>query len=144
MKAVAGQQSNRDQHFALRNLCSSSTSSRISLGSWDSSPHVVPVGFRVDADSGAIEVGGHGLSRSKKWRDLPANPKVALVIDDLAKHTTVDSVGRQNSIWVMRLALWAHTAKLVLTCGLSLDGHGSSMYQRQSRVGCAVKKLQTQ
>jgi pyridoxamine 5'-phosphate oxidase family protein len=50
----------------------------------DSSPHVVPVGFRVDADSGAIEVGGHGLSRSKKWRDLQANSKVALVIDDLA------------------------------------------------------------
>ena len=48
----------------------------------DGSPHVVPVGFRLEA--GRIEVGGHGLSRSKKWRDLQANPRVALVIDDLA------------------------------------------------------------
>lgn len=50
----------------------------------DGSPHVVPVGFRLDADANAIEVGGHGLSGSKKWRDLQANPRIALVIDDLA------------------------------------------------------------
>ena len=50
----------------------------------DGSPHVVPVGFRLDAEGNAIEVGGHGLSRSKKWRDLQAKPQVALVVDDLA------------------------------------------------------------
>lgn len=49
----------------------------------DGSPHVVPVGFRLDAEAAAIEVGGHGLSGSKKWRDLQANPLVALVVDDL-------------------------------------------------------------
>jgi pyridoxamine 5'-phosphate oxidase family protein len=49
----------------------------------DSAPHVVPVGFRLDAEAGVIEVGGHGLSRSKKWRDMKANPRVAIVIDDL-------------------------------------------------------------
>ena len=47
-------------------------------------PHVVPVGFRVSPDGTAIEVGGHGLGRSKKYRDLKGNPKVAIVIDDLA------------------------------------------------------------
>ena len=41
----------------------------------DGSPHVVPVGFRLDAEAEAIEVGGHALSRSKKWRDLQANPR---------------------------------------------------------------------
>lgn len=46
-------------------------------------PHVVPVGFRLDAEAQAIEVGGHGLSGSKKWRDLQANPRVAIVVDDL-------------------------------------------------------------
>jgi pyridoxamine 5'-phosphate oxidase family protein len=49
----------------------------------DGSPHVVPVGFRLDADGEAIEVGGHGMSGSKKWRDLQANPRIALVVDDL-------------------------------------------------------------
>jgi pyridoxamine 5'-phosphate oxidase family protein len=48
------------------------------------SPHVVPVGFRLDAEAEAIEVGGHSLSSSKKWRDLQANPRVAFVVDDLA------------------------------------------------------------
>ena len=49
----------------------------------DGSPHVVPVGFRLDAEAQGIEVGGHGLSGSKKWRDLQANPRIALVVDDL-------------------------------------------------------------
>jgi len=50
----------------------------------DGSPHVVPVGLHLDAEGQAIEVGGHGLSGSKKWRDLQANPRIALVVDDLA------------------------------------------------------------
>jgi pyridoxamine 5'-phosphate oxidase family protein len=47
-------------------------------------PHVVPVGFRVSEDGDAIDVGGHGFAGSKKHRDIEANPKVAIVIDDLA------------------------------------------------------------
>ena len=49
----------------------------------DGAPHVVPVGFRLGADGEAIEVGGHGMGASKKWRDLQANPQIALVVDDL-------------------------------------------------------------
>ncbi|MGH7609066.1 MAG: PPOX class F420-dependent oxidoreductase [Candidatus Dormibacteria bacterium] len=49
----------------------------------DGSPHVVPVGSRLDVEGETIEVGGHGLSSSKKWRDLRANPRVAVVVDDL-------------------------------------------------------------
>ena len=56
---------------------------RLATVGGDGSPHVVPVGFRLGADGRAIEVGGHGLSRSKKWRDLQANPRIALVVDDL-------------------------------------------------------------
>jgi len=50
----------------------------------DGSPHVIPVGFRLDAEARVIEVGGHRLSGSKKWRDLKGNPRIALVVDDLA------------------------------------------------------------
>jgi pyridoxamine 5'-phosphate oxidase family protein len=46
-------------------------------------PHVVPVGFRLSDDATAIEVGGHNFAKSKKYRDLRANPNVAIVIDDL-------------------------------------------------------------
>jgi pyridoxamine 5'-phosphate oxidase family protein len=57
---------------------------RLATVSTKGAPHVVPVGFRVSHDGESIEVGGHGIGRSKKYRDLSANPKVAVVIDDLA------------------------------------------------------------
>jgi pyridoxamine 5'-phosphate oxidase family protein len=47
-------------------------------------PHVVPVGFRLDGENGTIDIGGHGMRGSKKWRDLLANPRVAFAVDDLA------------------------------------------------------------
>lgn len=57
---------------------------RLATADAGGAPHIVPVGFRIDAEAGTIEIGGHGLSRSKKWRDLQANPKVAFAVDDLA------------------------------------------------------------
>jgi pyridoxamine 5'-phosphate oxidase family protein len=57
---------------------------RLATAGEDGAPHVVPVGFRVSERGDAIEVGGHGIGKSKKYRDLKANPKVALVVDDLA------------------------------------------------------------
>jgi pyridoxamine 5'-phosphate oxidase family protein len=51
----------------------------------DGKPHVVPVGYRYDAEADAIDIGGlPGMQQSKKWRDLQANPALALVVDDLA------------------------------------------------------------
>ena len=51
----------------------------------DGSPHVVPVGFRLGPEDDAIEIGGHGLRGSKKWRDRGADSRVAFVIDDLER-----------------------------------------------------------
>jgi len=47
-------------------------------------PHVVPVGFRYNAEEDSIDIGGHGFAKSKKFRDAQANPRVAFVVDDLA------------------------------------------------------------
>ena len=47
-------------------------------------PHIVPVGFRLDPGAETIQIGGRGMSKSKKWRDLQVNPKIAFVVDDLA------------------------------------------------------------
>ncbi|MGW2013843.1 PPOX class F420-dependent oxidoreductase [Streptomyces sp. NPDC001927] len=46
-------------------------------------PQVNPVGFFPQPD-GTVLVGGLAMGRTKKWRNLVANPKVALVVDDLA------------------------------------------------------------
>ncbi len=46
-------------------------------------PHVVPTGFRFNPAEGVIDIGGHNLASTKKFRDARANPQVAFVVDDL-------------------------------------------------------------
>jgi len=60
---------------------------RIATADSGGQPHVMPVGFKVSADGAAIEVGGRNFGKTKKYRDIRANPRVALVIDDLVSVT---------------------------------------------------------
>jgi pyridoxamine 5'-phosphate oxidase family protein len=46
-------------------------------------PHVVPVGFRYNPDLDAIDIGGHGIAGSKKYRDAARAGRAAFVVDDL-------------------------------------------------------------
>ncbi len=57
---------------------------RIATVGPDGQPHVVPVGFHYNPDEDTIDVGGHNFAKSKKFRDVQQNPRVAIVIDDLA------------------------------------------------------------
>lgn len=50
----------------------------------DGTPHVVPVGWRYDPGSDAIEVRGRDLPATKKFRDVARAGRAAIVIDDLA------------------------------------------------------------
>ena len=56
---------------------------RIATVGADGTPHVVPVGFRYDPEQDLIEVRGHELERSKKFRDVERAGRAAIVIDDL-------------------------------------------------------------
>ena len=47
-------------------------------------PRVVPTGFRYNADTGTIDLGGLDLARTRRFEDVRGNPLVAFVIDDLA------------------------------------------------------------
>jgi pyridoxamine 5'-phosphate oxidase family protein len=49
----------------------------------DGQPHVVPIGFRYNPELDTIDIGGHNFGRSKKFRDIQHNPRVAFVVDDL-------------------------------------------------------------
>lgn len=49
----------------------------------DGNPHVVPVGFRYNPETDTIEIGGHDLIQTKKWRDAGNHPRVAFVVDDV-------------------------------------------------------------
>jgi pyridoxamine 5'-phosphate oxidase family protein len=57
---------------------------RIATVGADGTPHVVPVAWIYNAARDAIEVGGHELERSKKFRDVARTGRAAIVIDDLA------------------------------------------------------------
>jgi pyridoxamine 5'-phosphate oxidase family protein len=57
---------------------------RIATAGPDAQPHVVPVSFRYNPDEDTIDVGGHGFTQRKKYRDVQRNRRVAVVIDDLA------------------------------------------------------------
>ncbi len=45
--------------------------------------HVVPVGFHYDPEAEAIDIGGHNLILTKKFRDAVRHKRVAFVVDDV-------------------------------------------------------------
>src|SRR6185437_14300122 len=57
---------------------------RIATAGRDCQPHVVPLAFRYNPETDTIDVGGHNFAQRKKYRDVQHNPRVAIVIDDLA------------------------------------------------------------
>lgn len=47
-------------------------------------PQNNPVGFFYNAETDTIDIGGHGMGESRKFRNAQQNPQVSLVIDELA------------------------------------------------------------
>jgi pyridoxamine 5'-phosphate oxidase family protein len=56
---------------------------RIATAGPDRKPHVVPTSYRYNPELGCIDVGGHHVATTKKFRDVQANGWAALVVDDL-------------------------------------------------------------
>ena len=46
-------------------------------------PHVLPTSFRYNAKLDTIDIGGHNLAKSKKFRDVTTNGRAAFVVDDV-------------------------------------------------------------
>jgi pyridoxamine 5'-phosphate oxidase family protein len=56
---------------------------RIATAGADHKPHVVPTSYRYNAELGTIDVGGHHVATTKKYRDVQANGWASIVVDDL-------------------------------------------------------------
>ena len=56
---------------------------RLATAGADHKPHVVPTSFRYNADLGTVDVGGHHVAKTKKYRDVQANGWAAIAVDDL-------------------------------------------------------------
>ncbi len=46
-------------------------------------PHVVPVGFRYNAERETIDIGGNNLTGTKRFRDAGESGRAAFVVDDV-------------------------------------------------------------
>jgi pyridoxamine 5'-phosphate oxidase family protein len=49
----------------------------------DGLPHIVPLGWSYNPALDTIDIGGRDFARTRKFRNVQANPRVALVIDDV-------------------------------------------------------------
>ena len=67
----------------LRYMSGGQQLGRIATVGADGTPHVVPVGWIYNAASDTIDIGGHELEQSKKFRDVAHTGRAAIVIDDL-------------------------------------------------------------
>lgn len=50
-------------------------------------PQNSPVGFAVDPETGTIDISGHHLGASRKFRNVQRGGAVAFVVDDIASTT---------------------------------------------------------
>jgi pyridoxamine 5'-phosphate oxidase family protein len=56
---------------------------RLATAGADHKPHVAPTSFRYNAEFHTVDVGGHHVATTKKYRDVQANGWAAIVVDDL-------------------------------------------------------------
>lgn len=104
----------------------------------DGTPHVVPVGMiSYNAQLDTIDVGGHGLANTKKFRDVARSGRAALVVDDLAstdpwRPRGIEVRGRAEAVEGMQPLIRIHPERIV-AWGIDTGG-----FQRNSRsVGVA-------
>jgi pyridoxamine 5'-phosphate oxidase family protein len=65
----------------------------------DGAPQVHPVAFWVDLDTGVLKIGGAELTRSQKYRNVQADPRVSLVVDDQSERANpIGQTGRGMEI----------------------------------------------
>ena len=57
---------------------------RLATADQRGAPHVVPLALHLSADGRAIEVSGRSFGSTMKYRNIKANPQVAILVDDLA------------------------------------------------------------
>lgn len=56
---------------------------RVATVGRDGMPHVVPAGWSYNSDLDTIDIGGHNVPGTKKFRDVARTGLAALVIDDV-------------------------------------------------------------
>ena len=106
---------------------------RVATVGHDGTPHVAPVGmFSYNPEFDSIDVGGHGLTNTKKFRDVARSGRAALVVDDLVSTDPwqprgIEVRGRAEAIEEPQPVIRIHPERIV-AWGIDTEG-----FQRNSR-----------
>jgi pyridoxamine 5'-phosphate oxidase family protein len=112
----------------------------------DGTPHVVPVGFRYEPEHDSIDVGGHRLERTKKYRDVERTGRAAIVIDDLAstdpwRPRGIEVRGRAEAVSSPRPLIRIHPERIV-SWGLDDAAHRARRRGQRERAGRLAQALE--
>lgn len=94
----------------------------------DGTPHVTPVGWRLDVEERVVEVGGIDLERTKKFRDVARSHKAAIVIDEVLppwRPRGIEIRGRAEVVERPEPAIRIHPQRII-SWGLEGSGRGSN------------------
>ena len=108
---------------------------RVATVGRDGTPHVVPVGWTHNEATDTIDIGGHDFARTKKFKDVAATGRAAIVIDDLAstdpwRPRAVEVRGRAEAIEHPTPMIRIHPERIV---SWGLDGMRSARTVRPER-----------
>jgi pyridoxamine 5'-phosphate oxidase family protein len=115
---------------------------RIATVGRDGTPHVVPVGWRLNAGLDTIDVGGMEPERTKKFKDVRRSGRAAIVIDDLVSTDPwqprgIEVRGHAEAIEGDRALIRIHPARIV-SWGLESEDitqrHSRTVVQGSSRT----------
>jgi pyridoxamine 5'-phosphate oxidase family protein len=115
---------------------------RIATVGRDGTPHVVPVGWRFNAELDTVDVGGMDAARTKKFKDVRRSGRAAIVVDDLVSTDPwqprgIEIRGRAEAIGGDRALIRIHPERIV-AWGLDSDDftrrHSRTVVQGSSRT----------
>ena len=106
---------------------------RIATVGADGTPHVVPTGWSYNAECDSIDVAGHNLEQTKKYRDVARTGRAAVVIDDVVapwQPRSVEVRGRAESIDRPAPLIRIHPDRVV---SWGLEGEPGDPHPREHR-----------
>ena len=111
----------------LRYLLGERRLARLATVGKDGTPHVAPVGWTYNAELGTIDIGGHDMANTKKYRDVRRTGRGAVVIDDVLppwRPRGIEVRGQAEAVNGERPLIRIRPERIV-SWGIS-DGHGHS------------------
>ncbi|MGH2749626.1 MAG: PPOX class F420-dependent oxidoreductase [Actinomycetota bacterium] len=112
---------------------------RIATVGRDGTPHIAPVGWSLNREHEVIEIGGHNLAATKKYKDIARSERAAIVIDDVLppwRPRGIEIRGRAEAVERPEPLIRIHPERIV-AWGLDDTGSGSrNARDAVSEPGC--------